>query len=301
MLASFSQGEKMRVGLIVIDGQKDFCDIGPGQDFNGNLAVPGSSVAMEKVNTLIKRAWKDIDELNITFDAHFPHHIAHARMWVDKDGQHPSPFTQIKLEDVLSDRPIWFASNPFGTWQMELVDYLKGLNDRNDEREKIGLPRIEHTIWPEHCIPDSIGFSLQEKLREAVYYWEDRQNRPAKRIPKGSYIFREHFSAFRAEVFDIRAPDTKPQLHLAEKIIQNLDMMIWAGIAEDYCLMNSFIDFIEILSGGDEDKKKSLASKMVFLEDGTAAVGAVPSLRQFFHDYMSKYGVCVTTTEKVLS
>lgn len=287
----------MRAGLMVIDGQVDFCDQGSGQTADGNLAVKGASVAMERVNTMIKRAYGDIDDLHITFDCHFHHHIAHPRVWKDASGNNPQPLaTQIFLNDVVGPNPIWFASNP--TWQPKLEEYLKLLSARNDEREKLGFPRIEHTIWTEHCIPDTPGFALQVQLREAVKFWETERNIPANRLTKGSNIFREHFSAFKAEVPDANDPATKPQMKFADTIINRLDVMYWAGIAEDYCLMNSFIDFVEMLAAGDDTKRKSLASKMVFLEDGTAAVGVVPSLKQFFWDYMQKNGVQITTTNK---
>lgn len=290
----------MRAGLIVIDGQVDFCDVGPGQNENGTLAVPGASLAMKRLRDMIKQEYKKIDDLHVTFDCHFHHHVAHPRMWVDSNNNNPQPLvTQIKLHDVVSSNPIWFSSNPI--WQSKLEEYLKLLSDRNDERENLGFPRIEHTIWPEHCIPDTPGFALHSHLREAVEFWETKRNKPANRLTKGSNIFREHFSAFKAEVPDQQDPSTKPQLKFAETIVNRLDVMYWAGIAEDYCLMNSFIDFIEMLAGGDDTKRKQLASKMVFLEDATAAVGAVPELKNFFWNYMQKNGVKITNTERAFS
>lgn len=287
----------MKAGLIVIDGQVDFCDQGEGQKENGNLAVKGGSIAMRRVNEMVKRAYGDITSLFVTFDCHYRHHIAHPIMWKDKDGNHPQPLvTQIFKDDVVGNKPVWFASNPI--WQGRVEEYLTLLSQRNDEREKLGFPRIEHTIWTEHCVPDAPGFSLHPQLREAVELWETEKNTPAIRHTKGSNICREHFSAFKAEVADPADPSTKPQLKLAEAIIKRLDVMYWAGIAEDYCLMNSFIDFIEILAAGDDAKRKEYAKKMVFLEDATASVGVVPSLKQFFWNYMQKNCVTIMTTDK---
>jgi nicotinamidase/pyrazinamidase len=286
----------MRAGLIVIDGQVDFCDVGPGQNKDGRLSVKGASAAMERVHRMITNHYGDIDELSVTFDCHYHHHIAHARMWKDKNGNPPNPYTQIMFDDVCGKNPIWFSSNP--VWQSYLEAYITELRSRNEDRQNSGFPRIEHTIWPEHCVPDTDGFALQMYLSDAVLLWETKRNYPARRVTKGSNIFREHFSAFKAEVPDHNDPSTKPQLKLAENIIKDLDIMFWAGIAEDYCLMNSFIDFIEMLAMNDDQKRKSLASKMVFLEDGTAPVGVVPSLKQFFWDYMNKWGVTITTTDQ---
>lgn len=280
-----------KVGLIVIDGQKDFVE-------GGNLAVTGGNAAMSKVAKMISRTKSDLFSIDCTMDAHHRHHIGHSRMWINSKGENPPPYiTQIKPNDVIGTGAIWRASNV--AWQGKQQKYIEELAKRNDEREKLGLLRIEHTIWTDHCLIGTDGMSLQPELYAAIMEWEDYKNRPANKTTKGSYIFAEHFSVFKAEVPEPSEPMTNVNMPLITEL-GKLDQLAWCGLAEDYCLMNSFIDFILTLSGNNPATAKQIAKKMIFIEDGTAAVGAVPALRQTFHDFLSKWGVSVETTDSFL-
>lgn len=95
----------MKVGLIVIDGQKDFVE-------GGNLAVTGGNKALSNVAKMIRRVKGDLFSIDCTMDTHHRHHIGHSRMWVNNKGEHPSPFvTQMKPADVIGTRAIWRAAN----------------------------------------------------------------------------------------------------------------------------------------------------------------------------------------------
>ena len=281
----------MKVGLIVIDGQKDFVE-------GGNLAVTGGNKALSNVAKMIKRVKGDLFSIDCTMDAHHRHHIGHSRMWVNAKGENPPPYiTQMKPADVIGTGAIWRAANI--AWQARQQKYIEDLSKRNDQRESLGLLRIDHTIWTDHCLIGTDGMSLQADLYAAICEWEDLKNRPANKTTKGSFIFAEHFSVFKAEVPDPSEPSTDVNMSLITEL-NKLDMLAWCGLAEDYCLMNSFIDFILQLSGNDPTTAKNIAKKMIFLEDGTAAVGAVPALKQTFHDFLSKWGVSVETTDSFL-
>lgn len=280
-----------KVGLIVIDGQKDFCE-------NGNLAVTGGNQALSNLAKMIVRVKGDLFSIDLTMDAHHRHHIAHSRMWVNSKGENPPPYiTQMREADVIGTSAIWRAANV--AWQSYQQRYIEKLAKRNDEREKLGLLRIEHTIWTDHCLIGTDGMSIHPELYEAVCKWEDFKNRPANKTTKGSYIFAEHFSVFKAEVPEPTEPMTDVNMPLITNL-NSLDILAWGGLAEDYCLMNSFIDFILQLSGNDQTIAKTIAKKMVFLENGTAAVGVVSALRQKFHDFLTQWGVQISTTENFL-
>ncbi|MCK9429035.1 MAG: hypothetical protein M0R17_03365 [Candidatus Omnitrophica bacterium] len=281
----------MKVGLIVIDPQVDFCE-------GGKLAVTGGNDALDRVADMIKRVKKDLFSIDITLDAHHRHHIGHPRMWINAQGKNPDPFiTQMKESDIIGPTAIWRASNP--AWQSRQQKYIKDLAVRNNEREKLGLERIEHTIWTEHCLIGTDGMSIQANLYKALCEWEDLKNRPINKTTKGSNIFAEHFSVFKAEVPDASDPSTDVNMFLINSL-NNLDELAWAGLAEDYCLMNSFVDFILQISQGDDAIAQQIAKKMVFLSDGTAAVGAVPELKKKFHSFLAKYNVKIDTTDNYL-
>jgi hypothetical protein len=54
-----------------------------------------------------------ISDIIVTFDSHNPEHIAHTKQWINGDGKHPDPFTQIKYQDVKD-----------GTWKPQNPDLL---------------------------------------------------------------------------------------------------------------------------------------------------------------------------------
>lgn len=276
-----------KIGLIIIDGQKDFCE-------NGALPVTGGNKALSNISNMIKRCVNNIDELFLTFDIHHRHHISHSRMWINSKKEHPTPYTKITIEDI--DNNIWTASNI--NWKSFQEDYIKKLNLRNIEREKLGLLKVEHTIWPDHCLIGTNGATIQDNLYNAMCYWEDIKNKPAQKISKGTQLFNESFSVFRTEVVD----PFKSKIYINNIIneLNKLDILVWGGLAKDYCVMNSFIDFIFILSQNNENLIKEITKKMVFLEDGTAEVGAVPELSQKFDEFLMKWNVTIERTDTFL-
>ena len=220
----------MKIGLIVIDGQKDFCE-------GGNLAVTGGNDAMCKVASMIDRVGKNLFGIDLTIDAHHQHHIAHSLMWIDKNSKNPPPFTIMSKQDVIGVDAIYRASNP--AYQSYQEDYINKLSDRNTKRESLGLLRIEHSIWPNHCLIGTDGMSIHNEIIRAVHSWEKLKMKPAQKTTKGSYLFSEHFSVLKAEVQYDNVPETKVNVRLIDKL-SNYDMLAWCGLAKDYCLMNSF-------------------------------------------------------------
>jgi len=271
-----------KIGLIVIDGQKDFCE-------GGKLAVNGGNAAMTKLANLIDRAGDKLDSIDLTLDAHHQHHIAHACMWQDKDGNHPGAYTTIRPGDC------WEAVTPAWSWFQ--IQYLVDLEKRNDERIKLGLAPFYHTIWPDHCLIGTDGVSINNDLLKATFAWELKKKQPANKTIKGSFMFAEHFSVFKPEVRDKLQDFDQTNYKLIQRL-EDLDVLAWAGLAKDYCVMNSFIDFITLASEGVKDAEE-LMKKMVFLDDGTAAVGAVPTLETSFDEYLSN-GVTRTTIDNFL-
>lgn len=278
----------MKIGLIIIDAQKDFVE-------GGKLAVTGGNAAMDRVAAMIDKYGSKIDSIDLTLDAHHQFHIAHKHVFVDSNGKHPNDYTSIFIDDVCGKNPKWFGINPI--WQKEIEDYLHALELRNTERRKYNIPEIIHTIWPDHCLIMTDGMSIINNVSNSVMNWELTRTKIANKTTKGSWLFREHFSVFKAEAPDPREASTMVNMPLIQRL-DKVDKLVWTGLAEDYCLANSFYDFIIELSGGNESTMKDIAKKMVFLEDGTAAVGVVPQFRTMLHDFMNKYDVEISTTEK---
>src|ERR1035438_9199599 len=96
---------KLRVHLVIIDPQNDFCDI-PG----ATLPVPGSNADMKRIAKMIGRIGHRLEDIHVTMDSHRLLDVAHPAMWMDQHGTQPSPFTFITDKDI--EAGIWTPRNP---------------------------------------------------------------------------------------------------------------------------------------------------------------------------------------------
>jgi len=276
----------MNIGLIVIDGQVDFCE-------GGKLPVTGANLDMCNTAKFIEDNMDRLD-IQLTLDSHYPFHIAHPLAWINSDGQQPQPYTLIQEADVCGQNPVWMASNGlapapgYGSLSFQQVqeDYIKTL---------YASKRYPLVVWPYHCIIGTTGQSFQPDLCKAVLEWETTRRSVAERFTKGSNLFTEHYSAIKAEVPVDFDPLTKVNPHLIDNLSQ-YDLLLWAGEALDYCLANTFRDTVVELG-------LDAAKKMVILEDCTSSVNApgAENLSKDFLDEITAQGVKITTSDKVFT
>jgi nicotinamidase-related amidase len=261
--------------LIIIDGQNDFTEGGKSATGatvpNGNLPVPGGFAALERVAEMIKKNPNAFDSIIVTLDSHHYYHVAHPLPWVDSKGTHPSPYTMITKDDVCGTKPIWFASKGMRkvpdvagqiTAQKKLEQYVTKL----ESAKRNGQPRYPLIIWPFHCIIGTPGAALNPALEEAIREYEMLKQWPVNKVTKGSWLFSEHYSALKAEVTDDADPGTHLNTYLIN-VFSTFDELYWCGLAEEFCLANTWRDAIDEL-GQDAGKK------MKILSDGTAPVNA---------------------------
>lgn len=262
--------------LIIIDGQNDFTEGGKskaGVDVPaGALPVGGGFAALERIADLIEKKGKFFDSIICTLDSHHYYHIAHPLPWVDSQGNHPSPYTMIAEADVCGSKPIWFAANgmrqvPDGhggkiSTQRKLEEYVQKLG----KATRNGQPRYPLIIWPYHCIISTYGACLNPALENALHNYEVMKNWPINKVTKGSWLYSEHYSALKAEVVDDADPLTQLNTYLVN-VFNTFDELYWGGLAEEYCLANTWRDSIDEM-GADAGKK------MKILSDGTSPVNA---------------------------
>lgn len=155
MTASKVIERSIQTTLLIIDPQCDFHPEGgpltPGGAFDkssplyhkaGSLAVAGANEDSERVAAMIRNNMKNIREIIVTMDSHYPTHIAHAIFWMDAFGESPSVFTKIYHTDVKQ-----------GVWRprdKSMQDWCEEYTNLLERKEKMVL-----TIWPEHCIVGS--------------------------------------------------------------------------------------------------------------------------------------------------
>lgn len=269
---------KPRVCLIVIDPQNDFT--------SGSLTVPGAADDMSRLSKMVRKYDEEIVDIQITMDSHYRVHIAHARSWLDKKGNHPTPIflhkgntvpTFLTLQMALDGE--YRANNP--GFQDRYIDYLTQLKD-ND--------RYQLMIWPEHCIIGSPGQNICPDFYDAISGWEAKHYGIAQRTTKGSNPFTEHYSALMADVVDPDDESTRLNTDFID-IIKEYDVILGAGEALSHCYANTFRDIFREL-GADQVKK------FVLLKDATSSVPGCEQMGQDFIDEFTAdpYGMQVSTT-----
>lgn len=263
----------MKNMLLLVDPQNDFCDP------EGALFVPGAAGDARRTAEMIDRVSPVLDDLVVTLDCHHVLDVAHPLMWVDREGKHPMPFTQISLEDLESGT--WNAVRP--EWRDRLRQYVSDL-------EAFGRYRL--TIWPEHCLVGGWGFGVVPCVFRAVTGWERRHAASATLVLKGENPWTEHYSAVRAEVPDPGDPRTAINRVLLERILSS-DCCAVAGQALSHCVANTVRDLVEPL-GGD-------LSRLVLIRDATSSVPGFESIGEAFLEEMAALGMRLESSTAFLS
>lgn len=260
----------IKVDLVIIDPQTDFCD-----SQKGSLYVKGAEDDMQRVTELIKRIGGKLNDIHVTLDTHHFVDIAHPIFWKDTAGNHPDPFTIIMVEDISNGK--WVTTIP--SLYRRAEQYVKELAKNN---------RYPLCIWPPHCLIGSNGHAIVNLLFDVLIEWE-KTGAMVDYVTKGSNPFTEHYSAVKADVPDSSDPTTQ----INTKFIQTLldaEIIAVCGEAGSHCLANTVRDIANEF--GDDGHIK----KMVLLEDGTSPVPTFESLQEEFIKEMIARGMQISNT-----
>jgi nicotinamidase/pyrazinamidase len=244
----------MKLHLLIIDPQNDFCD--PA----GALYVRGADDDMKRLAGLIDRLGDRIEQVHVTLDAHHRLDISHPLWWRDEAGEHPRPFTTITAAEVRAGR--WRTSRAQA--HDRSLAYLEALEARG---------RYPHLIWPEHCLIGDRGHDVLPVLSEAVHRWE-RGLQQTHFVYKGMNPWTEHFSAVQAEVPDPDDAATQVQRDLVRAAVE-ADLLLIAGEARSHCVANTVRDLLAQLPD------PALVRKLVLLTDAMSDVGDLPGTSTF--------------------
>jgi nicotinamidase/pyrazinamidase len=264
----------MRVDLVTIDAQNDFCDP------NGALYVNGANDDCERLANMINRLKNKIDHIHITLDSHHEVDIAHPIFWRNSNGENPDPFTIISKDDVEN-----------GTWTPSLIGARnKALNYvRELEKNK----RYPLCIWPPHCIIGSWGYQLDNRVSDAVREWSKAKLNKVNFVTKGSNPFTEHYSAIKADVPDHTDPTTLVNTPFINTLAES-DMVLITGQALSHCVANTVRDIVDEVGS-------NYAKKLVLIEDTTSNVPGFESLGEDFIENMKSEGMKIEKADTVLT
>jgi nicotinamidase/pyrazinamidase len=248
--------------LLIIDPQNDFCDT------SGSLYVPGADEDCARLSAMVRRLDARLSSIHVTMDTHHVFHIAHPIFWVDREGNHPAPYTIITSSLVRDG--VWRASVP--QYQHYAAEYINTL-------EKTGKYNL--CVWPPHCLIGSRGHDIYEELLKTLIEWENGvPGRIVDYTYKGSNVRTEHYSAIRAEVSDAADPGSRTNFALIERL-KTADNILIAGEALSHCVANTVRDLITCIP----------ADKLIVLTDVSSNVPGFEALGKEFMDEVTRQGV----------
>ncbi|MDO9302376.1 MAG: hypothetical protein Q7T89_13395 [Anaerolineales bacterium] len=260
-----ASASKDRISLLVIDAQNTFC-IPNFELFVGGRSGHGAVDDNIHLCEFIYRNLGNITHIAATMDTHLSQQIFHPIFFVDKDGNHPAPYTDIHVGDLQDGKwnfnpalaPNYQIAPEYG--QQMMIHYAEEL----ERKGKYAL-----TIWPYHAMLGGIGHALVPAIEEAIFFHSIARNAQPNFEIKGDRPFTENYSVIGPEVLTgpmgetlgLRNPKFIQQL-------QEVDRLYIAGQAKSHCVAWTVSDLLEDIQATDPE----LAQKVYLLEDCTSPV-----------------------------
>lgn len=265
----------MTVRLIIIDPENDFCNSGGNpKEKKGSLYVEGADVDMTRLAFFIDKEGHQIDEIDVSIDAHYKYDIGHPCSWINEAGENPLPFTVFNKGDVRNG--VWKFYDPSMT---EFMKYYEEVLEQKD--------RYKIMIWPEHCRVNEWGSQIHPILRKSLAKWEEDKKKNVKIHFKGMCPYVENYSIFQADCPFPGDPSTFPRWDIIAPTLKD-EMILWAGEALNVCVANSILDYADFVGG---------LEKCYFLRDTTSNVPGYESLGDAFLQEAKAKGMKVVTTK----
>jgi nicotinamidase/pyrazinamidase len=270
----------MKLHLLIIDPQNDFCDLPPGQGGTPALPVPGAHADMRRVADIINRGGKGLSAVSITLDSHHRLDIAHPGFWMDAHKAPVPPFTQITAADV--ERGLYVPRDAAAL--PRVMAYLHRL-------EAAG--RYTLMVWPTHCEIGSWGHNVHADVRAAYNHWEENSLRTVSKIIKGTNPWTEHYSAIQAEVPDDDDPGTQMNVAFI-KMLGDADRVYITGEAGSHCVKATTEHIVD-------NWDQSQLAKLVLVTDCMSPVTGFEEQYRDFIATMRERGVRIAQASDVIA
>ena len=257
--------DSTKTRLMLIDVQNTFC-IPDFELFVGGRSGRGAVDDNIRLCEFIYRHLGEITHITATMDTHLTMQVFHAMFFVDKDGNHPAPYTDIHVSELQEGQ--WMF-NPALAAEFDVApEYGQQMVAHYAEAlAKTGKYAL--TIWPYHGMLGGIGHALVSSVAEALFFHSVARIAQTEIVTKGESPFTENYSVIGPEV--LTGPMDEPLGIHDQRFIQELqecDRLIIAGQAKSHCVAWTVSDLLDDIMLADPQ----LAKKVYLLEDCTSPV-----------------------------
>jgi len=254
-----------RSWLMLIDVQNTFC-IPDYELYVGGRSGRGAVEDNIRLCEFIYRNLESITHITATMDTHSAMQVFHAIFFIDKDGNHPAPYTDIHAAELKDGT---WTFNPALASQFQIApEYGQQMMIHYaEELEKKGKYAL--TIWPYHAMLGGIGHALVSSVEEALFFHSIARNTQYEIEMKGNKPFTENYSVIGPEVLTGPMGETLGT-HNQKFIeqLQQVDRLIIAGQAKSHCVAWTVQDLLNDINSVDP----ALAKKVYLLEDCSSPV-----------------------------
>jgi nicotinamidase-related amidase len=257
--------DRQKNWLLLVDVQNTFCI--PGFElFVGGRSGTGAVDDNRRLCEFIYHNLDAITRISATLDTHTAMQIFHPLFFVDALGNHPTPYSDIHLNDLLAGK---WKFNPELAQQFGITpEYGQKLvlhyTETLAKKDKYAL-----TIWPYHAMLGGIGHALVSAVEEAIFFHSIARLSQTEYEIKGDRPFTENYSVIGPEV--LNGPEGETLGLRNPKFIEQLkevDRLIITGQAKSHCVAWTVSDLLEDIQITDPQ----LAKKIFLLEDCTSPV-----------------------------
>ena len=260
-----ASADSTKTWLMLIDVQNTFC-IPDFELYVGGRSGRGAVEDNTRLCEFIYRNLGKITQITATMDTHKTMQVFHAIFFVDENGNHPAPYTDLHVSELrdgkwkfypaLADQ--FHIAPEYG--QQMVIHYA-------EELQKTGKYAL--TIWPYHAMLGSVGHALVSSVAEALFFHSVARLAQTDIVIKGESPFTENYSVIGPEV--LRGPmDELLGVHDQRFIeqLETFDQLIIAGQAKSHCVAWTVSDLLDDIMLADPQ----LAKKVYLLEDCTSPV-----------------------------
>ena len=257
--------DSTRTWLMLIDVQNTFC-IPDFELYVGGRSGRGAVEDNARLCQFIYHNLGRITKITATMDTHVTMQVFHAIFFIDKEGNHPPPYTDIHISEILEGR---WRFNPAIADQFGLApEYGQQMVQHYAEQlDKSGKYAL--TIWPYHAMLGGIGHALVSSVAEALFFHSVARLARTDIVIKGDRPFTENYSVIGPEVLTGPMDEmlgVRDQRFIQE--LQEVDRLIVAGQAKSHCVAWTVSDLLDDIMLADP----RLAEKVYLLEDCTSPV-----------------------------